>query len=326
MNASSPRPRHRPGVVPIVSASLLAAVVLGGCAAADDLTAADAAQEAPAGAVQQHAEAVPEDRAGEAADLVAEPGERAVAHTASMSVTVADVDAAVADAKEWVRGAGGYVAAESVDSAAGQNPTAHLTLRVPADSYEEALEEFAALGDRQYLEQRAQDVTEEVADVDSRVASAEASLERLRELLEEAGEVGEILEIEEQISSRQADLEALQARQRVLAGTTSYATVELALSLPSSAVPPSDDDSPGFLGGLAAGWRALLTVLDVAVVAVGWLLPFVAASAVVAAPLVWLGLRRRARSGTGAAEAESGPSTGAGADTSAAAPAESERD
>src|SRR5690606_17696431 len=175
MNASSPRPRHRPGVVPIVSASLLAAVVLGGCAAADDLTAADAAQEAPAGAVQQHAEAVPEDRAGEAADLVAEPGERAVAHTASMSVTVADVDAAVADAKEWVRGAGGYVAAESVDSAAGQNPTAHLTLRVPADSYEEALEEFAALGDRQYLEQRAQDVTEEVADVDSRVASAEAS-------------------------------------------------------------------------------------------------------------------------------------------------------
>ena len=106
---------------------------------------------------------------------------------------------------------------------------------------------------------------------------------RTQELLDEADTISDILEIEEQISSRQAELEAMQARQRVLADQTSYATVDVELRLPSSAVPVDDGDSPGFVGGLAAGWRALLTVVDVVVVVIGWLLPFTVVAAAAAA-------------------------------------------
>ncbi|WP_199860133.1 DUF4349 domain-containing protein, partial [Thermobifida halotolerans] len=259
MNATvSRRPRRRrPGAAPATAALAALLLLLAGCGS-DSSSTADLSHEAPeeGAAVQELTEAAPAD--GKAGADALEPTERAVVHTASLSVVVDDLDDATSYAKEWVEEAGGYVAAETVDSAAGQNPSAHLTLRVPADSYQEALEEFALLGNRQHLEQQAQDVTEEVADVNSRVESAEASLERLRELLEEAEEVSEILEIEEQISFRQADLEALQARQKALAEMTDYATVDLSLSLPSSTVPPVDDDSPGFFGGLAAGWGAVL--------------------------------------------------------------------
>ncbi|TDQ49616.1 DUF4349 domain-containing protein [Actinorugispora endophytica] len=258
-------------------------------AGAVPLSAPDGAQRD--GAAQEAAPGEYPDPSGTDLDAA----ERSVVHTASVLVQVEDLDAAATDAKQWVRDNGGYVSAESASSTDSANPTMRMTLKVPSDHYEQALEEFSALGDRKSLDRYAEDVTEEVADVDSRVDSAEASLGRLRDLLEEAGTVDEVLEIEGQLSTRQADLEALQARQRVLAESTAYGTVDLSLALPSSVVPPSDDDSPGFLGGLASGWRALTAVVDVLVVAFAWLLPFLAVFALAAAPAVWLVRRSRAR-------------------------------
>lgn len=286
----SPRPRQRRrGAASIVT--LFAALLLAGCASSN--LAGDSAGEVPA--VAEPADAAPEALPADTDGLLVLPDQRMVVHSASMSLLVEDVDEAAAEVKEWVRQAGGYVASETANAASGRNPQVRLSLRVPVDSYEEALNAFAALGTRQSLERSVTDVTEEVADVDSRVASAEKPVARLQELLDEADTISDILEIEEQISSRQAELEAMQARQRVLADQTSYATVDVELRLPSSAVPVDDGDSPGFVGGLAAGWRALLTVVDVVVVVIGWLLPFTVVAAAAAVPVVWLRRRRSRR-------------------------------
>ena len=73
------------------------------------------------------------------------------------------------------------------------------------------------------------DVTQQVADVGSRVASAQAAISQLRALLKRAGSVGALLSVQDEINSQEASLEALLAQQRSLAHETSYATVTVTL-------------------------------------------------------------------------------------------------
>lgn len=302
--------RRRHAAVPITAA--LAALLLSGCASDTSDAGVEAASvaRAPDG-VGIAEEAASREQADAAGPDLGGPV-RAVVHTASMTVQVSDLDQAAADAKQWVHDSDGHVFAESISSASAANPEVLLTLKVPVDVYDQALEEFSALGERRSLDRYAEDVTEEVIDVDSRVSSAEVSLDRLRALLEDASTVEEVLKVEEQLSTRQADLESLQSRQDALAKQTAYGTVELFLVLPSSVVPPADD-SPGFLGGLASGWRALTAAVSALAVALGWLLPFLAVAAVLVLPGLWLRRRSKAKAarrspdpaGSGAA-AESG--------------------
>ncbi|WP_161602716.1 DUF4349 domain-containing protein [Thermomonospora catenispora] len=219
--------------------------------------------------------------------------DRAVVHSADLRVRAAEVDSAAAEAKRLVTAAGGYVQQES--SSGGR---ARLTFKIPAERYTPTLEALARLGVRLSLTQEAEDVTEEVADVDSRVRSAKATVESFRRLLRRADTVGEVIEVEREISRRQADLEALQARQHSLAHRTRYATVALTVVGPEPAGADRVDDGPGgFLGGLRQGWSALLAIGGALAVVIGFLLPFVPVFALAGAA-VWGGrrtLRRRRR-------------------------------
>lgn len=250
----------------------------------------EAARAEPGGEAQ---DAAPGEDSGSNAAADVPVAERDLVHTADLSVEVDDVPDAAEEAVGVAESAGGYVVKENVSTAQGSPPHASLTLHVPQERYDDALDELSALGARANLDRRVSDVTEEVADVDSRVESAEASLERLRELLDEAESVEDVLAVEEQISTRQQDLEALQARQETLAQQTSYGTVRLELDPPETYVEEPADDSIGFLGGLERGWRALVGVAQAASVAAGWVLPFAVPAAALAAA-AWLPWRRRA--------------------------------
>ncbi|MFE9244605.1 DUF4349 domain-containing protein [Nocardiopsis sp. NPDC006938] len=236
-----------------------------------------------------------------------EVGERQLVHTADMTVRVDDVAEASDLAKRHTLDLGGYVESESLSTPRDDHPEGLLTLRVPSEDYEDALEELAALGDRSMLDRNVLDVTEEVADVESRVASSETAVETLRGYLEQAEDVDDLLRVESELQRRQEELEALQARQRVLENQTSFSTVRLTLQPPATYLEEPVRDSVGFLGGLERGWRALVGLGQGLAVAAGWLLPFAVVVAVLGAwPLwVWRG-RRRARRAESAEPVTSG--------------------
>ena len=143
-------------------------------------------------------------------------------------------------------------------------------------------------------------MTGTVADVNSRVASAEAAIAQLRKLLSHAGTVSGLLTVQEQINQEEASLEALQSQQRALARETTYATISMTVTGPP---PPHAHHQrhqgvAGFLGGLAAGWRGLRAVVAALLTLTGAVLPFaiplgLAAWAAVATRR-WLGRRRSA--------------------------------
>jgi Domain of unknown function (DUF4349) len=201
-----------------------------------------------------------------------------IIYTASLTVRARDVSQEETRAQEIVNATGGYVSSESssIDPAHPARSTASLVLKIPVDAYPATLNKLAsALGTQVSLEQQAQDVTETVADVSSRVGSAQAAIAQLRTLLGRATSVGDLLNIQGQISQQESALESLQAQQRALNHETAYATVSLQLTgmqVPVKRKP--HHHSSGFVRGLSAGWRALRSFGTGLLAVVGALIPF----------------------------------------------------
>lgn len=231
------------------------------------------------------------------------PRNRAIIHTASLTVGVDDVTRGINEAERVVREADGFVYAEHIttDSDEQHGTTATLTLKVPPGDFQKVLDRLASdLGTLRERKQDAKDVTEKVADVQSRVDSAEATIERLRTLLDRANNVDDVLKVEEKLAGRQADLESLQARADALEEKTRYGTVTLRLR---EQAPPRAAGPDGFLAGLFAGWGAFTTTMGGLATAAGASLPFLVPLAILATVVLWIhrrvSRRRVATIGTG---------------------------
>jgi hypothetical protein len=230
------------------------------------------------------------------------PGGQSVIFTATLSLRAKDLQATVAKATQLAQAAGGYVSGEHASMTQSRHNRAMVSIqfKVPAADFQSTLGALSALGTRRSETQQAQDVTGTVADVNSRVASAEVAIAQLRRLLSHAGTVGGLLTVQEQINQEEASLEALQSQQRALARETSYATISMTVTGPP---PPrahhqSHQGVAGFLGGLAAGWRGLRVVVAALLTLAGAVLPFAIpfglATWAAVATRRWLGRRRSA--------------------------------
>ena len=226
---------------------------------------------------------------------------QAIVYTADLTMRAGNVARSAAEAKSIVTAAGGYVGNENAVEDPGSRPSATLTFKIPSSRYQGVLDQLGSsrIGGRVSLRQQADDVTQEVADVTSRVASAKATLASFRKLLGKAESVDDIVELEQEISTREADLESLQARQKSLGEQTSYATVTLRLE-GTAVTHRGHHKAGGFAGGVSTGWRAFTAFVDGLTLVIGWALPFLGLIALIGLPTWWIIRRRRsAPSSTG---------------------------
>ncbi|MEU7580373.1 DUF4349 domain-containing protein [Streptomyces sp. NPDC041068] len=208
-----------------------------------------------------------------------------VIRTAKLTVRVKDVPDALADARAAAEDAGGIVGNENTTRDSEGRERTRVVLRVPQDKYEEVLKSLEGTGTLIDREARAQDVTDQVVDVDSRIKSQRASVARVRELMDRATKLSDVVTLEGELSTRQSALEALLAQQASLKDRTSMATITLSLS--ESAVKADEkDDDPSFVDALAGGWDAFVTMLRWIAVALAAVLPFAAVAALLLA--LWL--------------------------------------
>ncbi|MFI7011189.1 DUF4349 domain-containing protein [Streptomyces sp. NPDC050145] len=213
-----------------------------------------------------------------------------IIRTAHLSVRVKDVPQALERARSLAEEAGGIVGSETTDRDGHGRERTLVTLRVPQESYADVLERLSGSGKLLERNVTAKDVTDQVVDVDSRIKSQRASVARVRELMDRATKLSDVVTLEGELSNRQAELESLLAQQASLKDRTTLATITLRLTESAPAGAGDGDDGPGFLDALAGGWGAFVSVLRWIGIALAAVLPFAAVLAL--ALFLWLRVLR----------------------------------
>jgi hypothetical protein len=280
--------------ITLISLSLAAG--LAACSAngsTSDSSSGSRAGAPAAGKAQGPAEKAPSGAGTAGLPAKAVTDDRSIVYTGSVTVRVkGDVADAANTLADRVRAAGGYVGTEkrSTDGGTGADT---LTLRVPSGRFASILDEAAGLGSEVGREVSTEDVTDQMVDLEARLATARASVTRVRALLARAQTISDITSIEAELAKREGDLEALEGRKRSLDDLTTLSTITVTLLGPRAPAPAPAATKLGFLTGLGAGWAALVGFVRVALTVLGALLPFLVVIACVLVPVLWLVRRRR---------------------------------
>ena len=228
------------------------------------------------------------------------PADREIIASAYATVEVADVPAAVSVIGDVAEEHGGYVESTSVSKAATTDTSmpappdggyGWISIRVPSEDLAAVIAELDDAGDVVSSSITKQDVTSTAIDLRARVDALEASVARLTELMSQSGSVSELIEAEVALTNRQAELESYQQQLAALEDQVAMSSLQIEL-VPEATTTKADP--AGFSDGLQAGWNGLIVSLNALVIALGFLLPWIAVAAVVLV-IVWLVLRARRR-------------------------------
>ncbi len=245
-------------------------------------------------------EPVPEAATGYAADY--STVERLIIRTGSLSLVVPDTEVALDEISRVVDDLDGYIV-ESSTYKYQEGLQASVTLRVPAASFDVALERIRALATEVRSESiSGQDVTEEYVDLQSRLRHLEATEEQLLKFMDQAEDTEAAMSVYEQLEIIQGEIEQVKGRIQYLEQSAAMATLSLDIT-PDSLAQPIQIGGWHPEGTLRNAFQTLVRVLqflvDALIVIIVLVIP---AALAVLAPIVGLFLlvrsivrRRRAR-------------------------------
>lgn len=293
-------------------------------AQADEAGAADAGSDGAdrdlAGDDAQSDAAVPAAADGEAAvDPVSQnlPEDLMIARDAQLGIAVEDVNESAAQVRAAAVAADGWVVSEelSPDNSADRfDGFATLVLSVPGDKLDATLDQLGPTGRLTSRVITSLDVTQDFKDTSARIETLEASVTRVRGLLEDAAGIEDIVFLERELADREAELDVLKAHVKGLEADVARSTITVHLTEtdPAEAVQLTQDEEPtGFAAGLSAGWDAFLSGVTFVLTAIGALLPFAIVAAIILAPVLWWRRRRASAARRSAEPAEPQPVTSA---------------
>jgi hypothetical protein len=161
--------------------------------------------------------------------------ERLRVYSADLELTVGVVEDTRARITEAARSAGGYV-----ESSSGE----YITIRVPAERFEDVLarvEDFGAVRSRSV---RTADVTEQYADLERRIELSERTRERFYVLLERTSDTEERVEILREIRRLTERIERLTAQLESLDRQIAYSRITVRLTARIQETGPNRGDIP----------------------------------------------------------------------------------
>ena len=274
----------------IAAAATTAAAAMDAPAATDAAAPAEGASVAsdvPVGEVQ--AAAPIEVPAGESPVFVG----RDIIFTGTLTLTTPDIEGAVKKVTQIVSDAGGGVFSSSVILGEGGHGT--MTVKLPPRAINATINALDAIGDVSGFTQDAQDVTSQMVDLDARILTAAASVDRAREFLGQATNISDLAQLENELTNRETALEQLRAQQRSLGDQVSSATLTIELVLPV-VVPVVAPEVPKIPSNFvkvkqstvgeafSAGLGAFVTAAKFVAVVVAIIAPFAVTLALIALP------------------------------------------
>jgi hypothetical protein len=154
---------------------------------------------------------------------------RKIIKNADMRLLVADTDVAVNRATQVITDLGGYIISSRIwyqDYFGNNLMYATITIGVPVDQFERALQRFRDLSIR-VLDENAsgEDVTDQYVDLQSQLTNLEATRARIQEFLKDAKTVDEALRINQELANIESQIEQIKGRMNYLADRSAFSTI-----------------------------------------------------------------------------------------------------
>jgi hypothetical protein len=158
-----------------------------------------------------------------------------VIYEARLTVQVDDFVKAQDAIRVKVETAGGFVARNEQRGESADKLSGTMILKVPASQYAALLTDLRALGRVFELSENAEDVSDQLIDLDARLSNARKLEQRILTLLDEkTGHIREIIEAERELAQIRTQIEELDGNQKRLRQRVALATVTVNLFVSGS--------------------------------------------------------------------------------------------
>lgn len=151
----------------------------------------------------------------------------------------------------------------SEDRSSNYRKQTDMTIRILPERLDTLIEKIAGLArnvDRKAVE--TEDVTRQYIDLETRLASKRAVIERYQQLLQQAKNVSEVLEVEENLRKVTEEIESTEAQLRYLSNQIGKSTLYLSFYEPIERVTSTGPSFGKRIGNaLKGGWQVLLNVI-----------------------------------------------------------------
>jgi Domain of unknown function (DUF4349) len=203
----------------------------GASAIAQQAGGGDRAVGLPAGSAADGEAALENEEAGGGPDGEppnAVPIEQRIIKTGEVGLLVDNVAATLARVRGMAVEMGGYVGGSQAGTL---DESASVTLRIPADRFDELLTRLHELEDVEVTSEstREQDVTREIIDLEARVRNLEASEESYRVLLDRAERIEDILTVQTRLDQVRGEIEQLEGQLQTIEGQADLSTLTVTL-------------------------------------------------------------------------------------------------
>jgi hypothetical protein len=171
--------------------------------------------------------------------------ERMIIRTGRISMVVEDTRAARAAIESMVaemapQGAF-VVSGDEYGGTGGAQPHITMSVRIPAEQFGRTMDRLADMAiEVTNRNESAQDVTEEYVDLEARLESLEAARQRLLGIMEESRSTKDLLEAEQQLTQREAEIESIKGRMKYLSQSALLSSIWIELE-PHILSQPVDD-------------------------------------------------------------------------------------
>lgn len=170
-------------------------------------------------------------RAAGTAQSAALPESRKWIVTVHMSAETEDLDSLTADLDGKIKALNGYVEDQSIHNGSNYSSrryrNASLTIRIPAEKVDQFTQEVTGIANVVSQSKNLEDVTLKYVATESRVQALETEQARLLELLSQADNMADLLEIEARLTDVRYELENHASQLRLYDNQIDYATIYL---------------------------------------------------------------------------------------------------
>jgi hypothetical protein len=180
-------------------------------------------------------------------------GDRLIVRSASLSMVATDVVSVTDRLKTYAESVGGFVVEANV-SDRGTAPYANISLRIPAEKLDVALQYIRSQAVRVVNESLSgEDVTEEYVDLQAKLKNLTASAEQLRAIMKDATKTTDVLAVHRELERVQGEIDSLAGRKKYLENWAKLSSVSISISTDEGALPVVEPSNQ---------WRPIVVAKD----------------------------------------------------------------